>query len=147
MKPRVINADGLILGRLAANIAKRLLLGEKIIIVNVEKCVISGGKRAIINHYKERDNIRTHSNPIKGPFWPKTPHLLVRRTIRGMLPWKKSRGKRAYKNLKIYTGIPEELQIDKSEMETYTDISIDQLKGPFIQVAELVKEIGSKYEL
>lgn len=146
LKPRIINADGLILGRLASIVAKMLLLGEQVIIVNAEKSVISGKRRQTIDYYKERQNIRTHTNPTKGPFWFKTPNRLVRRTIRGMLPWKKARGKRAYKNLKVYIGIPEDLNIKIAEMETFSDHSIDQLKGSFFQINELAKEIGSKHE-
>ncbi|NVM30196.1 MAG: 50S ribosomal protein L13 [Candidatus Helarchaeota archaeon] len=146
MKPRIINADGLILGRLASSVAKMLLLGERVIIVNAEKSVISGKRRTTLNHYKERQNIRTHTNPTKGPFWFKTPNQLVRRTIRGMLPWKKDRGRRAYRNLKVYIGIPEELNINTADIETFSDHSIDQLKGSFIQVKELAKEIGFKHE-
>ena len=86
MEPRVIDANGLILGRLASKVAKMLLLGENVIIINAEKAIISGNKRTTIAAYKERQNIKTHYNPVKGPFWLKTPHNLVRRTIRGMLP-------------------------------------------------------------
>ncbi|MFX1295017.1 MAG: 50S ribosomal protein L13 [Promethearchaeota archaeon] len=142
---RVIDANRLILGRLASLVAKMLLLNEKIIIVNAEKAVISGKKRTIINQYKERINIHTHTNPRRGPFWYKTPNKLLRRTIRGMLPWKKKRGREAYKRLKVYEGIPEELNLDESTFETFSDFTLDHLKGTFISVGELAKEIGWKY--
>ena len=145
MKPRIIDADGIILGRLASKVAKMLLLGEKIFIINAEKAVISGNKREIIKHYKERQNIRTHYNPIKGPFWFKTPEKFVRRTIRGMLPWKKNRGRQAFKNLRVFNGIPADLELDKSEFETFAEFSINQLKGTFIEINELAKEIGYKH--
>ncbi len=145
MKPRIINADGLILGRLASKVAKMLLLGEHITVVNAEKAIVSGKRRKLIEQYKERQNIRTHYNPIKGPFWFKTPHLFVRRTIRGMLPWKKNRGKVAYRRLKVYFGIPEELEVDEANLETFSEISIDQLKGTFMEIGELAREIGFKH--
>ncbi|NVM52978.1 MAG: 50S ribosomal protein L13 [Candidatus Helarchaeota archaeon] len=145
MKPRIINADGLILGRVASKIAKMLLLGEKVIVINAEKTIISGNKRQIIARYKERQQIRTHYNPIKGPFWYKSPDQLVRRTIRGMLPWKKDRGKQVYRNLKVYIGIPEDFELDEADIETFADLSIDRIKGSFMQVNELAKEIGYKY--
>lgn len=50
---KIINADGLILGRMASIIAKRLLKGEKIAVVNAEKAVISGKKKAKIREAKE----------------------------------------------------------------------------------------------
>ena len=144
MVTRVIDADGHILGRLASHIAKMLLLNEKVIIVNAEKIIISGNRRKIIEHYKERSNIHTHTNPTKGPFWPKRPDNFVRRTIRGMLPWKKDRGRQAYRRLRVYEGIPEKLNLDESTFETFSDASIDNLKGTFIEMNELSQEIGYK---
>jgi len=44
----IIDADKLILGRMASIVAKRLLNGEMIIIVNAESTVISGSRRNII---------------------------------------------------------------------------------------------------
>jgi large subunit ribosomal protein L13 len=144
MVTRVINADGHILGRLASHVAKMLLLNERIIIVNAEKVIISGKKRKIIDHYKERSNIHTHTNPIRGPFWPKRADNFVQRTIRGMLPWKKDRGRQAYKRLKVYEGVPEKLNLDESTFQTFSDASIDNLKGTYIEMSELSQEIGYK---
>ena len=44
----VIDGDGLVLGRMSSAIAKRLLAGETIDLVNAEKIVVSGDKQAII---------------------------------------------------------------------------------------------------
>lgn len=68
----VINADGLILGRLASKVARRLLCGEKIAVVNSEMTVISGKRSSIIEDYKEKLRIRTLVNPAKGPFHAET---------------------------------------------------------------------------
>ena len=144
MPARVIDADGLILGRLASKVAKMLLMGEKIIVVNAEKAVISGQKRHNIKNYHDRSQIHTHTNPRRGPFWPKTPNNFVRRTIRGMLPWKKNRGRTAYKNLKVFMGVPEDLNLEVSTFETFSDASLDHLKGNFMLIGDLVKEIGWK---
>ena len=145
MVSRVIDADGLVLGRMASQVAKMLLMGENVIVVNAEKAVVSGRKKEVIAHYKERSNIHTHTNPRRGPFWPKTPNGFVRRAIRGMLPWKKARGRRAYKNLKVYVGVPEDLTLDESTFETFSDASINQLKGTFIEISKLAEEIGWKH--
>ncbi|MDD1661988.1 MAG: uL13 family ribosomal protein, partial [Methanomicrobiales archaeon] len=40
----IINADGMILGRMASILATRLLAGEEIAVVNAEKAIISGTK-------------------------------------------------------------------------------------------------------
>ena len=40
----IIDGEGLVLGRLASTVSKRLLNGEEITIVNAEKIIISGNK-------------------------------------------------------------------------------------------------------
>ncbi|MBD3228258.1 MAG: 50S ribosomal protein L13 [Candidatus Lokiarchaeota archaeon] len=138
----IIDANNLILGRMASTVAKRLLLGEKITIINAEKAVISGKFHQIINSYKDRMNIRTFTNPLKGPFHARKPDRIVRRTIRGMLPWKKPRGKKAYHKLKVYIGCPDELNIDSNEIETIEEASLSRLKEKFIHISDLVAHIG-----
>ena len=48
----VIDADGLILGRMASVIAKRLLAGETIELVNAQNVVISGNKGKLVEEWK-----------------------------------------------------------------------------------------------
>ncbi|MHA1212625.1 MAG: 50S ribosomal protein L13 [Candidatus Heimdallarchaeota archaeon] len=98
----VIDAEGSILGRLSTNIAKRLLQGETVDVINVEKIVISGKPASTILRYKKKLDIRTKTNPLRGPFHYRNPDRFVRRTIRGMLPYKKPRGKAAYHRLKCH---------------------------------------------
>ena len=49
----IINAENLVLGRMAAVVAKQALLGEDINIVNCEKAVITGDKVSNYEKYKE----------------------------------------------------------------------------------------------
>jgi len=49
----LINADGLILGRMASQVAKRLLTGEELIIVNAEKAILSGKRKSKIAEAKQ----------------------------------------------------------------------------------------------
>ena len=88
----IIDAKGHVLGRLATYVAKNALLGEDIIIVNSEKIMISGKKKVILKREAERLETRNKGNPQKGPYHQKRPDKFVRRTIRGMLPWKRARG-------------------------------------------------------
>jgi len=104
----VIDATNAILGRLASYVAKQSLLGKKIAVVNCSKAVISGKRRRIIEEYKE---IRAKgSAALKGPFFPKHPDKIIKRTIRGMLSYKKGRGKEAFKRIRCYNEIPKELE-------------------------------------
>lgn len=115
---RIIDADNSILGRLSSIIAKCLLQGEEIAIVNAEKAVVTGNPQTTIKRYIQRSKIRTKTNPLKGPFFPRTPEGIVRKTVRGMLPWKKPRGKTAYGHLKVYRGIPTE----------FSDVSLERIE-------------------
>ncbi len=96
----IVDGDGAILGRLASHVAQRLLTGETITIVNAEKTIITGRKHDIIEKYIAR---RQRGSPHHGPFFPKQPHLIVKRTVRGMLP-KTARGRRALKSLRVHIG-------------------------------------------
>jgi large subunit ribosomal protein L13 len=138
----VINADGHILGRLASMVAKRLLCGERIAIVNAERTVISGRISSVSQEYKERLRIRTLINPAKGPFHSRRPDGIVRRTIRGMLPWDRARGKEAFRHLVVFIGVPQEFK--NSQFESLPEARIERLKGRFMRLEEVSREIGWK---
>ncbi|AGB04900.1 ribosomal protein L13, archaeal/eukaryotic [Aciduliprofundum sp. MAR08-339] len=134
----IIDADNAVLGRLASIVAKRLLNGEEIIIVNAEKAVIVGNKSFIIEKYKERRNI---GSVRKGPHYPRMPDRILRRTVKGMLPIKKSHGKEAYRRLKVYMGVPKELK--SREFEVLEDAKNNKLEG-FITLKDLSIQLGAK---
>jgi len=133
----IIDAKGLILGRMASIIAKRLLQGESIIVVNAEKTAISGKRLQIV---KEAKTFLEVGHPRKGPFHQRRPDRIVRRTIRGMLPRKKPKGMQAFKRLKVYLGAP--MEFNGKEIQTILEASAEKLKSPYITVGELAKEIG-----
>ena len=133
----IIDAKGLILGRMASIIAKRLLQGESVIVLNAEKAAISGKKLQIV---KDAKTFLEVGHPRKGPYHPRRPDNIVRRTVRGMLPYKKPKGREAYKRLKVYLCTPKEFE-DK-EIQTILEASAEKLKSPYITVGELAKEIG-----
>ena len=128
----------MIVGRLASIVAKELLNGEEIVIVNAEKAVITGNKDFIIKKYFERRNI---GSVRKGPYYPKMPDKILKRTIRGMLPMKKSKGKSAYKRLKVYMGTPP--QFKDKEFTNFEDAKNKKLKG-FITLKDLSVQLGAK---
>jgi len=113
VEPLVVDATGKVAGRMASIVAKRLLEGEHVIIINAEKAVLSGSRSTLTREYKERLNIRTRTAPWKGPLHPRQPQGILRRIIRGMVPWKKPRGRLAMKRLRVYQGVPEGLKITR----------------------------------
>jgi large subunit ribosomal protein L13 len=133
----VVNADGLILGRMASKIAKRLLTGEEIVIVNAEKAVMSGRKRSKVAEAKEFLSV---GGVNRGPFHYRRPDRIVKKTVGGMIPSKKPKGRQAYKRLKVFIGIPDDLKNQK--METVPEAQSKSLTCPCFTVGELAKNIG-----
>ena len=133
----VVNGEGLILGRMCSKVAKRLLNGEQIIVVNAEKIVISGKRKSKV---AEAHKFLEVGAPERGPFHSRRPDRIVRKTVRGMVPWKQPKGKTAYKRLKVFMGVPVELKDQK--METIDQAHAAKLKGPHFTLGELAVEIG-----
>ena len=108
MNELIIDAKDAILGRLASYAAKQSLLGNKIIIINCEIIIVSGKPKSIIKEYREM-RVKGGAS-LHGPFFPKHPDRIMKRTIRGMLSYKKGRGKEALKRIKCYNGVTEEYE-------------------------------------
>lgn len=133
----VINGEGLILGRMCSKVAKRLLNGEEVIVVNAEKVVLSGKKKSKVAESKQFLEVGA---PERGPFHSRRPDRIVRKTVRGMVPWQQAKGKTAYKRLKVYLGVPTELV--GQQMETIEEVTASKLKGPHFTLGELAVEVG-----
>lgn len=133
----LVNAEGLIVGRMSSKVAKRLLNGEEVIIVNAEKAVFSGRKKSRVAEAKEFLEVGA---PERGPFHYRRPDKYLRKTVRGMLPFKQPKGKTALKRLKVFMGVPKEFK-DQATI-TFTEASSANLKGPHFTLAELAHEIG-----
>jgi len=131
-----MNIDGkhAILGRLASLVAKKLLSGEAVNIFNAENIIITGDPKRIVGQYLKETR---KGSPQHGPFFPKRPDLIVRRTTRGMLPYKTNKGRDAFKKLRVYVGIPEASKNEKLERIATKDIKTD-----FITVGRLAKSLG-----
>ncbi len=136
----IIDANNLILGRLGTYAAKKALLGEKIDIVNCESCVITGKKKKIFDNY---DKKLKRGIPSKGPFTRRMPHRFVKRVIRGMLPYKKERGRIAFKNIKCHIGVPENLKNQKFEI--IKEANIEKVPNlNYVKIKDVCMHIGAK---
>ena len=131
----VVNGEGLIL--MCSKIAKRLLNGEQIIVVNAEKVIISGKRKSKV---AEAHKFLEVGAPDRGPFHSRRPDRIVRKTVRGMVPWAQPKGKLAYKRLKVYLGVP--LELKDSALETIEQANAAKLTGPHFTLGELAVEIG-----
>jgi large subunit ribosomal protein L13 len=111
----VVNADGLVLGRMATEVARILRgkhkvifaphidTGDHVIIVNAKKIVLTSGKA-------DRERVYRHSgypggikSETYGEMLARKPEDAIRRTIRGMLP-KGPLGRQMLDKLKVYAG-------------------------------------------
>ena len=142
-EPIVIDASNLILGRMASHVAKKALEGNYVIVVNAEKAVIAGRRKRILERVKTRLRTRTLGSLEKGPTHPRRSDTLIRRVVRGMLPWKKPHGKDAYRRVEVYIGLPEELVGKAATRVPQAEAS--KLRGPYVSVEEIVREIGARY--
>lgn len=136
---KVIDASGLILGRLSSSVAKELLKDEglEIAIVNSEKCIISGSKKMVIEQYLTR---RELNHGRKGPFFPRMPDMIVKRTIRGMLPYQQDRGRQAFKRVKAYIGEPAEFRnIKREPCEDAKNKGLEY----FVELGEISRILGA----
>ena len=142
---KIIDGEGHILGRLASVVAKRLLKGEKIIIVNAEKIVLSGSRRRVVDSYKLLFEVGTLKNPYKsGIRRPRSPENIVRRAVRGMLPIRKPRGRMAYKRLRVFFGVPPELENRRGQFERIPEADSSRLGREYITVKDVAIEMGWK---
>lgn len=145
----VFNADGLIMGRLASTVADLLLKAarddrdDKVIIINSEKAIISGRPRSVLITYQAKYKL---NHPRKGPFFPRMPDMIMKRTVRGMLPYqKKSSGRRALRNLRVEIGCPSHLESELPEgHESGDDSKIRRaLPERFILLGEISANLGA----
>lgn len=104
----IIDGEGAVLGRLASFAAKQALGCKKVDIVNADKVIIVGNKVSIIENYLWKKDLG--SSNLNGPFVHANPEKILKRTIRGMVPYKQERGRRAWKRVKCYNGIPKEFE-------------------------------------
>ncbi len=134
----VIDASGHVLGRLSSVVAKRLLDGEEIVVVNAEKILITGRRDRTLadyKHTKDRGLIR------KGPYFPRRADLIMKRTVRGMVPIKKPHGKTAINRLHVYVGVPKDYESVKAET---VELAMSVNTARYITLGDVSEFLGSK---
>ncbi len=145
----VFNADGLIMGRLASTVAELLIKAaredrdDKVIIINSEKAIVSGRPRSVLNTYQAKYKL---NHPRKGPFFPRMPDMILKRAVRGMLPYQKiSSGRRALRNLRVEIGCPAHLSGDLPEGHVHGDTTKFRKDLPerFITLGDISADLGA----
>ena len=144
----VYNAEDKVLGRLASVVAKQLITAKKagedtrVSIVNAEKAIVTGKRSTILSDYRAKYEL---NHPRKGPFFPRMPDQILKRTVRGMLPYQKnSSGRNALRSLRVEIGTPSDLSGDLPDGCEWGDSTkIDRpLPERFGRLGEISKELG-----
>ena len=111
----VIDAENVILGRMAAEIARRLRgkhkpeftphvdTGDYIVVINAEKIAVTGNKMKQKIYYKHTGYIGNLKSITLEKQLQKHPELVIETAVKGMLP-KNSLGRTMYRKLKVYAG-------------------------------------------
>ena len=134
----IIDAQNLALGRIASVAAKQALLGEDVKVINCSRAVITGNRKAILKHYLRRLEL---GQPRQGPFVQRRSDFFVKRTIRGMLPKKKQRGRSALSKIRCFTDAPESVQ---EKDETFKMPTAKKAGRRLMTVGELCMHLGTR---
>lgn len=120
----VVDATNQILGRMCSIIAKMLLEGYRVYVVNAEKTRISGRRNSFIKEYVSFLEVKSVRNPKHTPRHPRSPVTYVRGTVKGMLPMDKPKGMEAFRRLRVYCGWPSSV---KGEAVRFKDADASRL--------------------
>ena len=111
----LVDANGAVLGRLAAKIASRLQgkhnplytphvdTGDWVVVINADKVVLTGRKLDQKQYYRHSGYIGGLKSTTARELQEKKPEDLIRFAVKGMLP-KNRLGKKQFKKLKVYAG-------------------------------------------
>ena len=140
-RPIVVDTTDHIAGRLSSHVAKLLLEGNRVSLVNCEKIMMSGTRANIIKEYREFLEINSVINPKHGPVHYRRPDTIIAKMIRGMLPYdRKASGIEAHKRLRTYIGSPKELK--SFEKIQFEKAKIKKSASNYTTMAELCRVIG-----
>jgi large subunit ribosomal protein L13 len=131
----VVDARDCILGRVASEVAQRAMDGETVAVVNAEDAVITGNEESTMDVYRKRSELGSD----RGPYYPKRPDGIFKRAIRGMIPYKTSRGREAFERVRVYVGNPYD-----EDGEVLEGTSLNRLSNiKFTSLGEISEKLGA----
>ncbi|MBT7102124.1 50S ribosomal protein L13 [archaeon] len=107
MSKLVYDGTDCVFGRIASVVAKELLKGNSVDLINCEAIIVSGDKKVFAKKVLTKRDMGSGGS-MKGPKYPRVADRLVKRMIRGMLPRDRMKGQDAFRRLKCYVGNPDE---------------------------------------
>lgn len=136
----IVDATNHIAGRLCSYVAKELLRGSPVVVINAEKAMLSGDRYSTIRQWHEYLEIGSVVNPIHGPYHARRPDRIITRMIRGMVPKQKAKGVEAMKRLRVYMGVPKNYEGVKGK--EYDDAKIRKPVSYYTSVGDVARLIG-----
>lgn len=103
METVIVDGKEAVLGRMGSFVAKELLKGKSVIVVNSGEVIISGKGDQFAAKIQRKRKMGQGSS-LKGPKYSAKEDRLLKRIIRGMLPWDKPKGREAHRRLRCYVG-------------------------------------------
>ncbi|HVB11544.1 MAG TPA: 50S ribosomal protein L13 [Nitrososphaerales archaeon] len=137
-----VDASGQIAGRLCSKVAKLLLTGNSVVVVNAEKALFSGSRATVIGDFFERLKIASVVHPKHGPFHPRTPAGIMTRMVRGMIPRSKPSGVSALRRLRVYAEVPK--QYGKITFNSFEEAKAKKPLAYYVPLGEVAARIGWK---
>jgi len=135
-KEIIIDAEDSVVGRLASFAAKQALRGKNIVVINSEKAIIVGKRNVVLDKYIKKRQLGKGVQ--KGPHIPSKPDMILRRMIRGMLPWDRTKGREAFKRIYCFNEAPEKYKKkEKIKLENKKVLN-------FVTIKEISKALGRK---
>ncbi len=137
---KYIDASNQIYGRLSTVVAKELLNGESVTIVNASSVVVTGSRDSVLARFRKRRDI---GSVRKGPYYPRVPKAILKRNIGDMLPKDKAKGREALKRCTVYNGVPasmKEIKFERIEKAENTKVS------RFVTLRDIAEIMGMKVE-
>jgi len=135
-----IDGTNLRFGRVASLVAKQLINGKSVVIVNVEKMIVSGSKASVMSKYARWMELKTYKNPEEvGPKHHRSPDRLLFFSVRDMLP-KAPSGKEQLKRLKVFLGVPDELK--GVAFQTFEEANLKTLRGNYMVLEDISRNLG-----
>ena len=131
----IVDARDCILGRVASEVSQRALDGERVAVVNAEDAVITGSEDDVLGTFEKRAEIGSD----RGPYYPKRPDRIFKRSIRGMVPYKTTAGREALESIRVYVGNPYD-----EDGEVLEGTSLDRLSNiKFLHLGEVSENLGA----
>ena len=130
----VVDAEGMILGRLASKVAKLLRgkykpeftphvdCGDNVIVINAEKVQLSGNKMSDKVYIRHTGYPGGQRKQTPNDILVKYPERLVEKAVKGMLP-KNKLGRQIYKNLHVVIGAEHKFEAQKPKV-----VDLDKIK-------------------